>query len=85
MQSTKCRNSATHQSAPDSARDELELFPAAAEAKEAGAIVVVLREKVLWGGLGLSRARIRDAECGNTICIASTVGGVGVKLAGAVS
>ena len=49
MQSTKCRNSATHQSAPDSARDELELFPAAAEAKEAGAIVVVLREKVCCG------------------------------------
>lgn len=30
--------------------------------------MVVLWRKLLWGGWRLSRARIRDAKCGNTKC-----------------
>lgn len=48
-------NDEAYQSALDSTRDGFELLPAAAEAKEAGAIVVVWWWKVLWGGLRLSR------------------------------
>lgn len=50
-------SSCTYQSPPESARDELALFPAAAEAKEVGAMVVErkgLSSRVCCQGLRLN-------------------------------
>jgi hypothetical protein len=44
------KNSSTYQSAPVSARAEPALLPAAAEANEVGAMVVLFSVKWLWGG-----------------------------------
>jgi hypothetical protein len=63
------RNDTTYSSALDSARAGLALLPAAAEAKEGGAIVVVLwlEEEVAVGRIdAFEGQRFWYAECGNT-------------------
>jgi hypothetical protein len=63
------RNGTTYSSALDSARAGLALLPAAAEAKEGGAIVVVLwlEEEVAVGRIdAFEGQRFWYAECGNT-------------------